>query len=125
MGNIFKKISIGLLASVFLMGAGCISFSGTTTSHLGAFRSGDKGESWTEINLYPTTTGVHSLATVKVYRIFTDPSDRNALYMATRGQGLFYSYNRGDSWQFVPAFNSTFIYGVAVDPTNKCTIFVT
>ncbi|MFA6105382.1 MAG: hypothetical protein WC725_02160 [Patescibacteria group bacterium] len=118
-----RKIILSAIASLFLVGAGCLSVSSTAPVNLGIFRSPDKGENWTEINIFPTAQGMKSLATVKVYRIFSDPNDVNALYMATRGQGLYYSYDKGDSWQTVPFFQGKFVYGVAVDPTDKCTIF--
>jgi len=114
--------------ALILTGAGCFSFGTDTTTvpvgPMGVFRSIDKGETWQQNNAYPTTSGVKSLAGVKVYRIFTDPSDPNALYLGTRGQGLFYSYDKGDSWQFMTALGQKYIYALVVDPQNKCVIFV-
>jgi photosystem II stability/assembly factor-like uncharacterized protein len=46
------------------------------------------------------------------------------MYVGTRGQGLFYTYNNGDSWQTAPFMAGKFIYGLAVDPLDKCTIYV-
>lgn len=113
------------LALLLLLGAGCIQFgSSGPTGPMGVFRSSDKGENWEQANVYPTPQGVKSLAGVKVYRIFTDPSDPNALYLATRGQGLFYTYNAGESWTAVPALAGRFIYALAVDPHDKCTLYV-
>ena len=119
-----RRIFLAGVMSVFLLGAGCLSVNKPAPSSLGIYRSPNKGESWNEINLYPTAQGVKSLSGIKVYRIFSDPSDNNAYYMATRGQGLYYSYDKGDSWATVPFFQNKFIYGVAVDPTNKCAIYV-
>ena len=115
-----------IVGALLLTGAGCLQFGSTpVVGPLGMFRSLDKGENWQQINSYPTPQGVKSLAGVKVYRVFLDPSDPNALYLATRGQGLFYSYNKGESWRAVDALAGTFIYGVAVDPQNKCVLYVT
>jgi photosystem II stability/assembly factor-like uncharacterized protein len=117
---------VGLfIVMLVLTGAGCISGSGSTTGPMGVFRSDDKGENWKKVATFPTAKGVQSIETVKVYRIFTDPSDPNALYLGTRGQGLYYSYNNGDSWQFANDLANKFIYSVAVDPKDKCTIYVT
>ena len=118
-----KKIFLlgSLLGSLLLLGAGCVSTS-TVTGPMGVFRSLDKGDTWLQANVYPTAQGVKSLASVKAYRLFTDPSDPNALYLATRGQGLFYTYDKGDSWQVAGAMNGKFIYALAVDPKSKCTI---
>lgn len=112
-----------LIATMLLTGAGCIQFGNAVQGPMGMFRSDDKGESWKAITSYPTPQGVKSIAGLKVYRVFTDPSDPNALYVGTRGQGLFYTYNNGDSWQSVPQMDGKFIYGLAVDPSNKCIIY--
>lgn len=120
-----RKIIILPLLFAFLVftGASCIQFGGTQ-GPVGVYRSSNKGDAWQEISAYPTTQGVKSLSGVKVFRIYTDPSDPNALYLGSRGQGLFYSYDNGDSWQAVSAMNGKYIYGLAVDPKDKCTIFV-
>lgn len=122
--KLFLFSALALLATV---GAGCVSFGGSSsapTGPMGVFRSTDQGDSWQQSNIFPTSQGVKSLAGVKVYRIFTDPSDPNALYLATRGQGLYYSYDKGESWQAAAAMQGRYIYAVAVDPTDKCTILV-
>ncbi|MDP2693068.1 MAG: hypothetical protein Q8O88_05515 [bacterium] len=122
---------IGLLSLVFLItGAGCVSFGGTTESAspigpAGMFLSVDKGESWKQISLLPTSNGVKNISTVDVYKIFTDPQDTAALYWATPDNGFFYSYNEGTSWQ-QPAgdLQKGAVYSIAVDPKNKCEIYV-
>lgn len=121
-----KFFSLGFLLSILLLiGAGCISSGSKAAGPMGMYRSLDKGENWQAIQALPTTKGVQSLAGLKVFRIFTDPSDVNALYVGSRHQGLFYSYNRGDAWRAAggPLVNK-FIYALSVDPKDKCTIFV-
>src|SRR3989338_6361733 len=121
-----RKRLLMLVAALLFGGAGCVSFgSKTVQGPMGVFRSNDKGETWQQANTFPTTKGVSSLAGVKVYKLFTDPSDPNAIYLGSRGQGLYYSYNRGESWQKVESLGNRFIYSVAVDPKDKCTIYVT
>ena len=115
-----------LVAVIVLVGAGCVSFGSKTDSGtLGVYRSEDKGESWKTAMAYPTSEGTKSLSGVNVYRLFQDPSDSNTIYLASRGQGLFYTYDNGNSWQSVAKFKSQFIYGVAIDPKNKCVLYVT
>ncbi len=113
-----------LLASIVLTGASCISVGQKETGPMGVFRSPDKGEKWEPVTAFPTPQGVKSIAGIKVYRIFEDPSDSNAFYLGTRGQGLFYTYDNGDSWQTVSFFADKFIYALAVDPKDKCNIYV-
>lgn len=117
-------ILFSLLAVLTLTGAGCLQFGGAAAGPLGIFRSQDKGETWLPAMAYPTVKGTASISGVKVYRIFEDPSDPNAMYLGTRGQGLFYSYDNGDSWRSVPFMNGKFIYGLSIEPRNKCVIYL-
>ena len=120
MSKKFFAIAIALALLVFT-GASCISKG--TTQPMGVFRSVDKGDKWEAVAAFPTPQGVKSIAGIKVYRIFEDPSDANAFYLGTRGQGLFYTYNSGDSWQEVSAMKGKFIYALAVNPRDKCDIY--
>lgn len=117
-------IIFSLCAVIILTGAGCLQFSSKTQGVMGMFKSVDKGENWLATTSYPTTKGVQSIAGLKIYRIFEDPSDVNAIYLGTRSQGLFYTYNNGESWQFVSGLGNKFIYALAVDPKDKCNIYV-
>ncbi|OGH94376.1 MAG: hypothetical protein A2538_01045 [Candidatus Magasanikbacteria bacterium RIFOXYD2_FULL_41_14] len=110
------------LVALVLVGAGCIS--GTAAGPMGVYASLDKGDSWQPAFAYPTAKGVESIADLKVYRMHIDPSDPNTIYLATRGQGLFYTYNKGETWQSVPEMDKKFIYGLAVNPVDKCAIYV-
>lgn len=121
-----KYFYLAAFVAVFVLtGASCIQLGGSAAGPMGMFRSTDKGETWQPIVAFPTAQGVQSIAGVKVYKIFTDPSDPNAMYLGSRGQGLFYTYDNGTTWQTVPYFQNQFIYGLAVDPKDKCTIYVT
>ncbi len=114
-----------LLPTLLFMGAGCIQIGGSTAAGpMGVYRSDDKGETWKPAMTFPTAQGVKSISGVRVYRVFNDPSDPNSLYLATRGQGLFYTYNNGNTWQYAEGLGQKFIYGMAVDPHDKCTIYV-
>ncbi len=121
--RIFWRLLL-VIPALLVMGAGCVQIGGTAAAGpMGVFRSDDKGESWKAAMTFPTAQGVKSISGVKVYRIFNDPSDPNSLYLATRGQGLFYTYNNGSTWQYAEGLGQKFIYGLAVDPHDKCTIF--
>lgn len=111
-----------VLSCLLLLGAGCVTKQ-TAAGPMGVFRSTDKGDKWEAVSAFPTPQGVKSITGIKVYRIFEDPSDPNAFYLGTRGQGLYYTYNNGDSWQAVDFMAGKFIYALAVDPKDKCTIY--
>src|SRR3989344_2374266 len=119
-----KKIQLllGLLSALVLTGAGCIQFVNSAQGPMGVFRSADAGETWVSKSTLLTAQGVKSLAGAKVYKIFTDPGDPKALYMGTRGQGLYYSYDSGDTWQATAVMAGKYIYGLSVDPRGQCTV---
>ena len=106
-----------------MTGASCVTIGGATVGSVGVYKSVDKGENWAAIASMPTTQGVKSLGSLNIYNIVMDPSDPNALYACTRGQGLYYTYNGGESWQEVAAMKSKYIYGLAIDPKDKCVIY--
>lgn len=120
----FKKISLfcALVCITILTGAGCITTT-TPNKPVGVYRSENKGDKWEQVAIFPTAQGVKSIANIKIYRIFEDPSDSNAFYLGTRSQGLYYTYNNGDSWQSVDAMAGRFIYALAVDSKDKCNLF--
>ncbi|MSU75209.1 MAG: hypothetical protein EXS55_01700 [Candidatus Magasanikbacteria bacterium] len=117
---------LSLVSTLVLTGAGCVVFGPATPSvgPRGIYRSLDKAESWQPVNSVLTPAGVKSLAGVSVYKIFTDPTDPDTLYLAARGEGLFVTYDSGDSWQRVLPLSGKFIYALTIDPQNKCLVYV-
>ena len=125
-----KSFLFGLVgASLLLMGAGCVSFGGssaTANGPAGMFVSVDKGQNWKQISQQPTLTGVKILSSTSVFRIVSDPEDPRALYWLSRENGLFYSYDDGNSWQqFIGPLSAGFVYSLAVHPANKCILYGT
>ncbi len=124
MRKIFLTIA-AVMTMLITTGQGCIKLSGSTQQGpMGMYQSADKGESWLPIMAVPTVAGVKSISGIKVYRLHTDPSDPKAIYLASRGQGLYYTYDNGQSWQSASSLGSIFVYGLAVDPKDKCNVFV-
>ncbi len=122
-----RKLSlVAILSALLLTGAGCLQFGNNTVAPgpMGVFRSTDKGDTWAQANAFPTTQGVKSLSGVKVLRFYNDPGDPDAYYLTTQGNGVFYTYNKGDSWQYFTGLQNTTAYGLAIDPKDKCTIYV-
>ena len=128
--NFLAKI-FWLQAGILLLGAGCVSFSGSANKTAAAtgggfYLSQDNGESWKVIATMPTAQGVKSLNGVSVYSLVEDPKDNKTLYWLSREQGLYYSYDDGATWsQSVAPLNAGFVYSIAIDPRDNCTIFAT
>lgn len=116
------------LCAVILVGAGCVGSSSEeqTQGPAGMFVSTDKGESWRSASVLPGVEGNKSLASISVFKIVEDPQDPKALWWATRGQGLLYSFDGASSWKAAASpLNRGFIYDVAVHPKNKCLVLAT
>ncbi len=128
--NFLAKILL-VQAALVLVGASCVSFSGsankkTATTGGGFYLSKDNGETWKPIVTMPTAAGVKSLAGVSVYGLVEDPNDTKAMYWLTRDNGLLYSYDDGTTWtQSVAPLNTGFVYSIAINPRDNCTIFAT
>jgi len=52
-----------------------------------------------------------------------DPQDSKAVYLASFGSGLFFTYNIANGWQEVKSLPAETINDVKVDPKNKCVIY--
>lgn len=120
-------VFVFFLALLFL--PGCIvnirrsSSNGGTPA--GILKSFDKGKSWVQKSLVPTTSGKPlSLQGVNIRDIALDPQDPLALYIATPNNGLWYSYDGAENWFPAGSLKITSVNAVAVDPLVKCTIYV-
>jgi photosystem II stability/assembly factor-like uncharacterized protein len=126
-----RKILMVFLAAGLMFGlSGCISFGAKTPTvgaGLAVFASGDKGATWiskTSLMTPSATTG--NIAGVSVLSMAQDPNDTNALYIGTRNDGVFYSYNGADGWSRAGNLLTKTqgkVYALAVDSADKCTVF--
>lgn len=120
-----KKIYflIIFLASFSLLGASCITFSATGVDG-GIFKSVDKGATWLSKVAVPTVSATkQTIAGVNVNMIAQDPQDSNAVYIGTQANGIYFSYDGGESWQQPKQLSLGNIKDIAVDPKNKCVIY--
>lgn len=125
--RMWKKSGLAAMA-LLLMGAGCISFSSDSSSSSsdgGVFQTKDGGVTWEQLSALPQESGVGSIAGVSVLTIEIDPSDPTAYYIGTSGNGMFYSYDAGNSWQRPEAqeVRSGTILDIEVDPRDVCTVY--
>jgi len=126
MKNINYYLFTILLSVLVFTGQSCAIGGSENKGPAGMFATPDKGETWSQINTVPNTAGNKNLAGVSVYKLEVDPQDHKALYWASREKGLFYTFDGGASWsQAGGQLSSGFVYGVAVHPAEKCTIYAT
>ncbi|MFH0819835.1 MAG: hypothetical protein V1892_02265 [bacterium] len=121
-----KKITFVLILALSTLAlAGCDGQqSKTPVSDAGIYKSVDKGNKWVQdvgVAGFPRTG---SLANTSVLAIYFDPSDLKTIYLTTEGAGLYYSYNSGENWQQSLSLNKGIIQALAIDPKDKCTLYV-
>ena len=119
---------VSLFSVIILLGQGCVSFGGgtETTGPAGMFISTDVGEVWQQISFVPEIAGTKDISLSSVYRMYVDPQDEKTMYWATRGEGMYYTYDNGKTWSQPPGeLARGFIYGIAIHPKDTCTIYAT
>ena len=127
---LFSKV-IMLSALLALILSGCsINFSGvgsvadTSAVDGGIYKSANKGTSWLQKTSVLTVGAKQSFGTLDIVSLITDPQDNKAIYAGGVQNGLFYSYDSGEGWQTSKTLGKITITGIAVDPSNKCVIYV-
>jgi photosystem II stability/assembly factor-like uncharacterized protein len=81
----------------------------------GVFRSDLGGETW-----FPASIG---LGAADLQTIAVHPDSASVLYVGGPS-GLFKTTNQGQSWSPVPAFSFTWVFDIAIDPTNGARVHV-
>lgn len=117
------------IAALLFAGAGCVSFNSGGGSQTGAdggvFKTADKGDNWAMKNAIPTTTGEkRGFSGANVTAIVQDPEDPNTIYVGTTDNGMFYTYDGGETWWQPTQLSRGRIPSIAVNPKNKCTVYV-
>lgn len=110
---------------LILVGAGCVKIEmGGGGVDGGVFKSIDRGTSWEQKILIPTITGrPQSIGGIDVLTLVFDPQDNRALYLGSKGSGLFYTLDGGESWVSSPTLSRGNVPAVAISPKEKCTIY--
>jgi len=131
-----KAIFVLSLATVFLIlgGQGCSPFeffnvggggSKASKTDGGIFKSVDKGENWANVSQIYTVGGLkRDFKEAGILSVALDPQDRAALYAGSFANGLFYSYTSGAAWQQPEQIRGGAVRAVAVDPKNKCAVYI-
>ena len=127
-----KKAFLTIVAVGLLFGlTGCIKItkkSEVVGSGSGIFWSQDRGETFASRSKLLTPGAIDgSIGGTNVTAMLEDPNDPYTLYVGTAVDGLYYSYTAGDGWTRASDLYNKIkgvIYSVAVDPKNKCNVYV-
>ena len=68
--------------------------------------------------------GIGTISGVNIIDLVLDPQDNQAIYLASAGSGLFYTWDAAKTWKQVKGLPTGFINSVAVDHKDKCNLFV-
>lgn len=91
----------------------------------GVYKTSNRGESWQQKALIPTTSGNPSVINnLDATFVAIDPSDSKAIYYGTVENGMYYSYDGGESWLPIKSLGPVTPTAFAVDPAAKCTLYV-
>jgi len=102
-----------------------VSISTSSSKNFSMFVTTDKGDNWQSAVNMPTVGGkIQTLPNFDVKKITLDPQDSLAVYLASIGNGLYYTYNAARGWNQVPGLPKETVNDVQVDPKNKCLIYV-
>ncbi len=126
--NNFKLNKIIILALfLFLTLSACSISTSSSNRNKGVdsslFYSRDGGTSWQEAVALQGETA-SNIRNVNVISLTMDPQDNLAVYLASRENGLFYTYNIARyGWIKVDSIPNGRVLDVEIDPANKCTIY--
>lgn len=128
--NGFKRLFlIGFLVVAPIIVTGCtirLGGGGTTkAADAGVWRSDNFTANWAPKSSIANAAGPRAnLSGFGVRKLVLDPEDLNTIYSVTDGHGVFYSYDRGESWQTIKQFASSNVKSIAVDPKSKCVLYL-
>ncbi|MDO8592422.1 MAG: YCF48-related protein [bacterium] len=126
----FKIIFLALMLTLVLSGCGLTVNTGSNigvgaggATDGGIYQSVDKGTTWQQKTLIQSVGASRSFASVDIASLAFDPGDSQAIYAGSLDNGLFFSYNSGDSWQIAASLGKISVAAIAIDPADKCVIY--
>lgn len=124
-----KNIGLGvvILFSFFFLSACSISTNSSSNKGIDSsvFLSLDGGNSWNEATRQADTSSTKSIKDLNVNNMTFDPQDNMAVYLGSRKNGLYYTYNVGRyGWIKAEDLPNGLVEDVEVDSKDKCTVYV-
>jgi len=121
----FKKTTILFsLLLVFLLISGCVRVENTPIGS-SIYKSADGGNNWQQkISLLSLPLEQKYLDNIETNVFVFDPQDSQTIYLGTKDNGLFFSFDGTESWQEVKRLPKGKISSLAVDPKAKHIVYV-
>lgn len=104
----------------------CIKVSIKDSFDGGIFKTIDGGNNWIQRNkLLKLDEQENFLSNLDISVLIFDPQDNKTLYLGTKKNGAFVSFNSGKSWQEITNFDDTkAINSIVVDPQFKHIVYL-
>lgn len=120
-----KRIALlSVVGALVLMGAGCSTGSSSSAPDGGIFTTSNLGGAWTQLTVLNQGAKVGSIGNVATVSTAFDPQEATTMYVGTTQNGLLMTLDGGQSWQQARGLTSGQVTSIAVDPQDKCTVFV-
>lgn len=118
-----KKIFVLLIISTFLLSACVLKFNAGSGTDAGFFLTQDQGSEWVQKSeIMNIGEGRSFFYSTQPVFLKVDPQDPQALYVGTLANGIFYSFDKGNSWQKT-LLGKGVVHDLAIDPQDKCTVY--
>ncbi|PKL72667.1 hypothetical protein CVV26_00145 [Candidatus Kuenenbacteria bacterium HGW-Kuenenbacteria-1] len=124
----FKKILTFILLMfipLFLTGCIKVNFEKNGNGSGGIFKSTDAGNTWEQKTslVSQNKKEKQNISRINLTKMFFSLDDSKIIYLGTKENGLFVTFNAGDEWNniFIPKGE---INDIAIDPKNKNIIYV-
>ncbi len=123
-----QKIKLGvLLLLIAFSTSACLQVNTSrqqkTLPDAGLYVSLHKGDAWQQRTAILSTKGSKNFSLDQVASMAFDPSDEEAIYFGTIGNGMLYSYDQGNSWQIALELGPGTVNAIAIDPNNSCLVY--
>ena len=124
-----KSLIIAVLFIVAFSTSGCVTLKTGGSKDVsgingGVYKTANKATNWSQ-KVFIATPGSRqqTIAGLNVSTMIMDPSDSQTIYFGSVGNGLYYTYDGGNSWHIAKGLGKATIRTVAVDPNAKCIIY--
>ncbi|MCH7758828.1 hypothetical protein IID20_00495 [Patescibacteria group bacterium] len=120
---------IGILAILLLSSlliTGCVNIKDPATGVVGGiFKSTDGGEIWQQkVSLLSLSDQKETLNSVNVTGLVFDPQDSGTLYLSTKNNGAFVTFDAAESWERLKRLPLAKINSIVVHPLAKHIVYV-
>lgn len=112
------------LGCLSLLGAGCFGAQTAAAPDGGVYRTANYGTDWTQPSVLNQGVKIGSIANVGTVSAAFDPQDPQVMYVGTVQNGMLMTLDGGESWQQARGLTTGQVEAIAVNPQNKCNVFV-